>query len=282
MKTTHQGAPTVPERSAAQALREHWPLYLYEGLELAIFMVSACLFDILLYEPASPVLHAIPSATLRRFLMGCTMGGTAVLIIHSPMGIRSGAHFNPAITLTYLRLKKIARLDALFYVLAQFAGGIFGVWVAVLLFSVNRLSQPQVNYVVTVPGTYGVAGAFAAEFFMAALMMAVILFLTNRPKLAPLTSYVMGVLITLYVLVFAPISGFSINPARTLGSAVFAHIYTALWVYFTAPVLGMLLSAEVYLRSNGQDRILCAKLHPDPTVPCPFLCHFPGHVHTAA
>ncbi len=242
-------------------------------------MVSACFFDLLLYDPASPVLHWIVNGTLRRFLMGCSMGGTAVLIIHSPMGKRSGAHFNPAITLTYLRLKKIARWDALFYVVGQFAGGIFGVWVSVLLFSARRLGLKQVNFIVTVPGTYGTAGAFAAELFMSALLMVVVLTLTNRPKLALYTSYVMGVLITFYVLLFAPVSGFSINPARTLGSAVFAHTYTALWVYFTAPIAGMLLSAELYLRSNGEDHILCAKLHPDPAVPCPFYCHFPGHIH---
>ncbi len=272
------GAPTLPEKSAGQAVREHWHLYLYEGLELALFMISACFFDLLLYDPASPVLHWIANATLRRFLMGCSMGGTAVLIIHSPMGKRSGAHFNPAITLTYLRLKKIARWDALFYVAGQFAGGIFGVWVSVLLFGAPRLGLKQVNYIVTVPGTYGTGAAFAAEFFMAALLMAVVLTLTNRPKLARYTSYVMGILISFYVLFFAPVSGFSINPARTTGSAVFAHTYTALWIYFTAPLAGMLFSAEIYLRSNGEDRILCAKLQPDPAVPCPFHCHFPGHV----
>ncbi len=255
---------------------------MYEGIELALFMVSACAFDVLLYDPASPVLHAIPGATLRRFLMGLSMGVSAVLIIHSPMGKRSGAHYNPAITLTYLRLKKIAPFDAIFYVTGHFLGAIFGVWVAVLLLGSRRLGQPSVHYIVTVPGIGGTPAAFAAEFTMAALMMAVVLCMTNRPRLAPYNSYCMGVLITLYVLLFAPVSGFSINPARTLGSAVFAHIYTALWVYFTAPVLGMLASAEVYLRSNGQDRILCAQLHPDSSVPCPFHCHFPGHIHAAS
>ncbi len=277
----HDGAPTASDQSAITAMRNHWPLYLYEGLELALFMLSACAFDLLLYDPASPVLRWFPDATLRRFLMGCTMGGTAVLIIHSYMGKRSGAHFNPAITLTYLRLKKIACWDALFYVVGQFLGGVFGVWVAVLLLGSRRLGLPQVDYVVTVPGTFGIAGAFAAEFFMAVLLMGVVLTLSNRPKLAPATSYVMGVLITLYVLFFAPVSGFSINPARTVGSALFAHTYTALWIYFVAPVTGMLLSAELYVRANGQDRILCAKLHPDASVPCPFCCHFPGHRHPA-
>jgi aquaporin Z len=115
---------------------------------------------------------------------------------------------------------------------------------------------------------------------MAALLMALVLWMTNRPPLATYTSYSVGVLIAFYILFFAPVSGFSINPARTTGSAVFAGIWTAGWLYFVAPLLGMLIAAEMYLRLFGADRILCAKLHLDPRYPCPFLCNFPGHKHT--
>jgi aquaporin Z len=81
--------------------------------------------------------------------------------------------------------------------------------------------------------------------------MAVVLITSNRPRLAPYTTYCMGILIAFYILLFAPVSGFSINPARTTGSAVFAGVWTAVWVYFTAPLLGMLFSAEVYVRLAG-------------------------------
>ena len=243
-------------------------------------MISACVFTVLLFHPGYPALGMMPSAALRRTLMGVAMGLTAVLIIHSPMGKRSGAHFNPAITLAYLRLRKIAVWDAMFYVAFQFAGGVFGVGVSAWLLG-RQLAGPGVEYAVTVPGRYGTAAAFAAELFMAALLMAVVLWTSNRPRIAPYTSYCVGILIAFYILLFAPVSGFSINPARTAGSAVFAHIWTAVWVYFTAPLLGMLGAAEVYLRSYGADRILCAKLHPDPKYPCPFLCHFPLHRHSA-
>jgi hypothetical protein len=87
------------------------------------------------------------------------------------------------------------------------------------------------------------------------------------------------VLIALYTFFFAPVSGFSINPARTIGSAFFAGVWTAGWLYFAAPLLGMFSAAEVYARINGGGRVLCAKLHPDPAFPCPFVCHFPGHRH---
>ncbi len=261
------------------AFSHHWPLYLYEGLELALFMISACVCTVILFHSGYPALLAIPSAVVRRILMGTGMGVTAILIIHSPIGKRSGAHFNPAITLTYLRLRKIALWDAAFYVLFQFTGGVFGVGVSSLLLG-RQLADPSVEYAVTVPGRYGTAAAFAAEFFMAALLMAIVLWMSNRPRIASYTSYAIGALIALYILLFAPVSGFSINPARTTGSAIFAHLWTACWLYFTAPLLGMLGTAEVYLRSNGADSILCAKLHPDPAYPCPFRCHFPFHRHS--
>jgi aquaporin Z len=260
------------------ALKRHWRLYVDEGVELAIFMISACFFTVWLFNPALPALHLLPSSALRRLFMGISMGGTAILIIRSPLGKRSGAHFNPAITLTYFRLGKIDKWDAGFYVISQFIGGICGVGLSALCLR-SSLAVPTVDYAVTVPGRGGAAGAFCAEYFMAALLMLVVLWFSNRPQLAQYTSYLVGVLIVFYVFVFAPVSGFSVNPARTTGSAVFANVWTAVWLYFVAPVLGMMTSAEIYLRIYGIENVLCAKLHPDPSYPCPFLCHFPNHDH---
>jgi aquaporin Z len=258
------------------AFRRHWRLYVDEGAELAIFMISACFFTVWLFNPAFSASHLLPSSALRRLLMGASMGVTAILIIRSPMGKRSGAHFNPAITLTYLRLGKIGKWDAAFYVAFQFIGGIGGVGLSALCLR-SSLAVPTVNY--AVPGLGGTGAAFCAEYFMAALLMLVVLWISNRPPLAQYTSYLVGVLITFYVFVFAPVSGFSINPARTVGSAVFANVWTAVWLYFVAPVLGMMTSAEIYLRVYGIEGVLCAKLHPDPSYPCPFFCHFPLHRH---
>jgi len=260
------------------AFNRHWRLYVDESVELAIFMISACFFTVWLFNPALPALHLLPSSAFRRLLMGISMGATAILIIRSPMGKRSGAHFNPAITLTYFRLGKIDKWDASFYVVSQFIGGICGVGLSALCLG-GSLAVPTVNYAVTVPGRYGTLAAFCAEYFMAALLMLVVLWFSNRPQLSQCTSYLVGILITFYVFVFAPVSGFSINPARTTGSAVFANVWTAVWLYFVAPALGMMTSAEIYLRIYGIENVLCAKLHPDPSYPCPFLCHFPNHRH---
>jgi aquaporin Z len=255
-------------KTAVETLRRHWFLYVDEGVELAIFMVAACVGTVLLFGVGSIGVREIGSAGVRRGLMGMAMGLTAVGIIHSPMGKRSGAHFNPAVTLTYLRLGKIGVWDAVGYVAGQFAGGIAGVGIAAALLG-KALAQPSVEYAVTVPGVGGEWGAFGAEFVMAVVLMGTVLWSTNRKRLAGWTNWMVGGLIWVYVLVFGPVSGFSINPARTLGSAMFAGIWTGWWIYFVAPVAGMLVAAEIYGRAMGWERVICAKLHPAPSFLCP-------------
>ena len=231
------------------AFHAHWRLYLDEAAELALFMIAACVATVLLFHPAVTV---VENPWLARGLMGIAMGLTAVAIIKSPMGKASGAHFNPAITLTFYRLGKIGPYDAAFYILFQFLGGIAGVGLSTLILGA-RIAAPQVDYAVTIPGVGGSLAAFAAEAFMAALLMAVVLTTSSRPKLAPYTTWLVGLLIANYILFLAPVSGFSINPARTLASAVFARQFNGLWIYFTAPLLGMFGSAEIFLQF-GQSR----------------------------
>ena len=163
------------------------------------------------------------------------------------------------------------------YVVGQFVGRCAGVGLVALMMG-RLLAQPSVEYAVTVPGIGGTVGAFAAEWFMAALLMGVVLWMTNRRRLAGYTSYAVGVLIANYVFWFAPVSGFSINPARTVGSAVFAHVWTGWWVYFVAPMMGMFLAAGVYVMLFGKEGVLCAKLHAAPSVLCPFACGVEEHV----
>jgi len=103
-----------------------------EAAELGLFMMSACAFGVLLWHPGSPAQQVVADPFLRRVLMGLAMGATAIAIIYSPIGKRSGAHFNPGVTLTFLRLGKIARWDAAFYIAAQFIGGVAGVALAAI------------------------------------------------------------------------------------------------------------------------------------------------------
>jgi aquaporin Z len=242
-----------------QALKRHWPEYLMEAACLGLFMISAFTFSAILEHPTSPVHQAIPYSLLRRFLMGVAMGSTAILIIYSSWGKQSGAHINPSTTLTFFRLGKIATWDAIFYVLAQFGGGLTGAVLASAVLS-TWVSHPSVNYVVTAPGAAGIAAAFIAEVAITFILMSVILRVSNNTRLHKLTGLCAGALVAVYITLEAPISGMSMNPARTFASAVPAHYWTALWLYFTAPLIGMLTAAEVHLRSRSP-RVGCAKLH---------------------
>jgi aquaporin Z len=240
------------------ALKSHWPEYAIEAAGIAAFMASALGFSALLEHPSSPVHQSIASATLRRALMGLAMGATAITLVYSPWGQRSGAHFNPALTFTYLRLRKVAPADALFYVLAQFAGAIAGVFVTAHW--IGAVADPHVRFAVTMPGSLGVVAAFAAEAAISFGLMLTVLCASNAPRTARFTGVFCGLLVAAYITLEAPISGMSMNPARTLGSAARAADFASLWIYFTAPPLGMLLAAELYVCARGAMRVRCAKL----------------------
>src|ERR1051325_11244136 len=180
------------------ALREHWPEYLMEGAELGLFMISACAFTVLLYHPASVVAQNIHSEIFRRMLMGLAMGSTAIAIIFSPLGKRSGGHFNPSVTLTFFRLGKIRAWDAAFYTLFQFAGGIAGIMLASL--TLNKfLAHQKVNYAATLPGPDGPIVAFAAEILISFILMSVVLAVSNTKRLARWTGIFAGALVAAYI-----------------------------------------------------------------------------------
>ena len=251
------------------ALKRHWPEYLIEGACLALFMVSAFTFGTILEHPASLVHQAIPSPVLRRLLMGLAMGGTAVAIIYSPWGKQSGAHINPSTTITFFRLGKIKVCDAAFYLAFQFAGGLLGALAAATMLS-TWASHPSVNYVVTAPGYAGAIAAFVAEVAIAFILMTVILYVSNNPRLHKLTGLYAGALVMIYITFEAPISGMSMNPARSFASAVAARHWADLWIYFTAPLIGMLSAAEAYLHIRGARHVGCAKLHHQNSKRCIF------------
>ncbi len=258
-------ATAAAERARPAAVAGHWPEYLIEAALLGLFMISACAFAVLLDHPGSPAYRALPDPFLRRFLTGLAMGGTAIALIYSPWGRRSGAHFNPAATLMFLRLGRIAPRDAAWYVGAQFAGGLAGVLAAAAVLG-TVLAHERVRYAVTRPGSCGVGAAWLAELALTFVLMTVVLRVSSHPRYGRLTGLCVGALVATYITLEAPFSGMSMNPARTFASAMAAGDWTALWIYFTAPPLGMLLAAEVHVRIGG--RLFCAKFDHDPTKRC--------------
>jgi aquaporin Z len=93
-------------------------------------------------------------------------------------------------------------------------------------------------------------------------------------RFARFTGMAGGCLVALYITLEAPLSGMSMNPARSFGPALAAGTMRTMWIYCTAPLVGMLLAAEVYVRHRGRESIRCAKLHHPVTGPCHFRCAF--------
>ncbi|MBL8179973.1 MAG: aquaporin, partial [Bryobacterales bacterium] len=181
-------------------MRKHWPEYAMEGALLGLFMVSACCFALLLEHPWSPVRQAVADGTLRRLGMGVAMGATAVALILSPFGKRSGAHMNPATTATFWRLGKIEAGDAAGYMMGQFVGAAAAVGL-VSMGTAGAIGHPTVNYVATVPGVSGEWVAFVAEAAISFVLMTAVLLCSNRRRLAGYTPFVAGGLVALYITV---------------------------------------------------------------------------------
>ena len=227
--------------------------YCYEGLGLGIFMFSAGFFDAMIDHPDLPFRQHIQSALLRRFCIGLSMGLTALFILESPFGKRSGAYINPAVTLVQYQLRNINRTDTFFYILFQFLGGSLGIW-AIYLLIPELMHHPAIDYIVTRPGKEGPIIAFILEFSISFLLISVVLISSSKSRLAPYTSVFVAILITLFISFEAPYSGMSMNPARTFASAIMANQWHAFWVYMMAPVMGMFLGKWIVIRKLNSSR----------------------------
>jgi aquaporin Z len=257
---------------AISVATKHWPEYLIEAACLGLFMVSACSFTVLLQHPASAIRQMLPSVFVRRLLTGIAMGMTAIALIYSPWAKQSGAHLNPSVTLTFFRLGKIKPWDAGFYIIAQFIGGTLGVVLSGLIWG-HAIAEQNVRYAATLPGARGTGVAFAAEMAISFVMMTMVLNVSNSAPIARFTGVIAGALVATYITFESPLSGMSMSPARSFASAAPARVWNSLWIYFTAPPLGMMLAAQVYLWLRAKHAVFCAKLHHDNDKRCIFRCN---------
>lgn len=257
-------------RRMPRVIARDFTVFALDGALLGIFMVSACAAVTLLEHPASPVRAFIPCGFVRRAAVGLAMGLTALALVYSPWGKRTGAFMNPALVLCFLRLGKLEPCAALGYVIAQFVGGTLGVLACAVALG-GFVGDPAVRFVVTEPGPYGEAIAWLGEFAIAFVMLSVVVRVNRVPRLAPFTGFFAATLVALYITFEAPLSGMSLNPARTFASAVVAGSWRGFWIYLTAPVLGMLAAVEVDLVRRGHGRP-CGKLTHDRSIVCFVRC----------
>ena len=146
--------------------------------------------------------------------------------------------------------------------------------VVVVILGRHLFTDPPVHYAVTIPGSTGEAVAFMAEMAISFVLMTTILALVASPRLIRFTGLAVGCVVAFFIIVEGPFSGASMNPARTLASAVPGMVWQHVWIYLLAPTLGMLIAAQrhLYARTGGPHG--CAKLlHPSDVrcIHCGFL-----------
>ncbi len=242
-------------RQMSASFQKNWRYYLQEALGLAIFMISACFFGALLEGKNSSVKLLLPDGFSRTFIMGLLMGLTALFIFYSPLTSASGSHINPAVTLVFLRMDKMCRYDALFFIVAQLAGGTLAVYIMQWLMG-TILTEAPVNSAATVPGKFGPWAACVTEFIISSITMTMVLFTSNNDLLKKYTRVLAACLVCTWVIVAGPVSGFGMNPARSFASALPSGIWTDFWIYLLAPMAGMLGAAEFFIfYSNRKEHI---------------------------
>lgn len=241
-------------------------MYACELMGTAVMLFLGVTAVALMWGAGSPV-PVIDPPMLRRFITGLLFAGGATLVVYSPLGQRSGGHINPAVTLAFWRLGKFPGRDVIPYMFAQLIGAIAGVALAALAWGNTARS---VEYALTAPGQgWTWAGALVAEGAATFALVFLIFVCVNKPALAARTGLIAGALVVMLVTVESPISGTSVNPARSLAPALLVPSMRDQWVYVAGPVAGALLAAAAYRRRWGGTTV-CAKLYHTAAHPCPF------------
>jgi aquaporin Z len=199
---------------------------------------------------------------MRRMLTGISMELTAIALIYSPWGQRSGAHFNPYVTLTFLRLGKIKRIDAAFCFLFQFIRAAAGVCLAAAAPG-SRIVEPRAKRRDT-SGKCRAAIAAIALFIISFAQMTLVLKVSNHPRFSRLTGLVAGIMVAIYITIAATHSGMSMNPARSFGSALFSGIWHWFLIYLIVPPVAMLAAAQVFVWRRGRAAVRCCKVDHSP------------------
>ncbi|KAI5656310.1 hypothetical protein M9H77_25103 [Catharanthus roseus] len=175
--------------------------------------------------------------------------GLAVMIVILSTGHISGAHINPAVTIAFAALRHFPWVQVPAYIAAQVSASICA------SFALKGVYHPFMSGGVTVPSvSHG--QAFALEFIIAFnLLFVVTAVATDTRAVGELAGIAVGATVMLNILIAGPSTGGSMNPIRTLGPAVSAGNYMAIWVYLLAPVLGGLAGAAIYtaVKLHGEE-----------------------------
>jgi aquaporin Z len=250
--------------------RLHWPEYGSELLGTTFFVfiaLSAVTFN---FGSGSPLAVVLPNSSARRLITGLILAGSGPLVAISPLGKLGGAHINPAVSLAFWLQGKMHQHDLVGYIASQFLGATLGAGLAVLTW---RERATSVHNGVTAPGVgYPIWGVFLVEMgFSCLLVLAIFLFVSSR-RLMHWTPLMTWILVALIYWQAAPISGSSLNPARSFGPALVSWFWRDQWLYYLASPIGAILAVIIFrsLSMVGINDVLTAKIFHAPRYRCIF------------
>lgn len=264
--TSTAAPPARPQPSHPQVVRPrpvggwHWAEWTCELAGTALLLLGGLSAVCLDFGPDSPVARALPNHGARLLLTGLLFAGSGSLVAISPLGRRSGAHLNPVVTLAFWAQRRVHLHDVAGYLVFQFAGALLG---AAIIRGLWGATAVAVHVGATVPGHgFGDGEATLLEGLMTALLVGMLLYFTSSHRLARWTPLGNWIGVALLVWQGADYTGTSLNPARSLGPAVFGHELGSYGVYVVGPLLGGALATGVF--ALFRDRVtLTAKLFHD-------------------
>lgn len=241
----------------------HWPEYGAELLGTAFLIFVGLSAVVLDFGKGLPPSRLIPDVSLRRLITGLIFAGSGSLVAISPLGKLSGAHINPSVSLAFWAHGKMHHRDLLGYMLAQFVGAIVGE--SLLVSAWGNFSRSVTNGM-TLPGAgYPLWLIFLAEMGLTCLLVLGIFVFVSSHRLMNWTPLMSWLLVATMVWLESPISGTSLNPARSIGPALLTWLWTDQWLYCLAPPLGALLAVALFrLLTFGERDVLTAKLFHEP------------------
>lgn len=243
-------------------MKLHWSEYGAELAGTAILLFIGFSAIALNFGVGSPIASIIPPAEVRLLLTAAIFAGTGSLVAISPIGQRSGAHLNPSMSLGFWLLGRMHPYDLFAYILAQLVGAVLGTgafrlvwgeWAQSIHFGATLLGEG-----VTVPG------GFVTEIGITFVLALTIFVFVSGEKIARWTPLAIWVLIIGIVYIESPITGTSLNPARSFGPALVGNVWQHQWLYWVAPPCGAVLAVLVFrFKGVGQRQVRCCKLfHP--------------------
>jgi aquaporin Z len=200
-------------------------------------------FFLVLIGPGSSMVNAASGGVIGHMGVALSFGFVVTAMIHA-LGHLSGAHINPAVTIAFWSARRFPAAAVLPYVIAQSLGAIAAA------LALRGVLGSVVAAGATLPASalgITVGSAFAIEWLLSFVLMLVIMAVATDERVASgFAAIAVGVTVAFCAMTGGPLTGASMNPARSLGPALAGQQWTAHWLYWIAPIAGTIAAARVY------------------------------------